>query len=201
MMTQVEADMMKHYAAVKRRLFARPAPAKTLVVEPEMRIDRVMPRVAAIPAEPAVEAEPAPVVEDVLDIPAIAPGVEIEIDEVAPPFLTSLRKISLPAIIMAVAETHEITGRDITGTARVDRLVRPRQQVCWIARAEGRYSLLQIGRVLNRDHTTILHAVRKVALQARSHPTMVDEIRAAVDRLENMWFEVGAIRSALRSLA
>jgi|GraSoiStandDraft_46_1057282.scaffolds.fasta_scaffold549986_2 hypothetical protein len=45
--------------------------------------------------------------------------------------------------------------RDIT-------VMRPRQVVCWLARRFTRHSLPEIARCLDRDHSTVLHTVRRM---------------------------------------
>jgi chromosomal replication initiator protein len=67
------------------------------------------------------------------------------------------------AIIEAVAKDFVLPVAALIGPARPAVLVRPRHIVCWVAYQTGRFSLPQIGRALgDRDHTTILHAIRKI---------------------------------------
>ena len=62
-------------------------------------------------------------------------------------------------LLIAVAREHGFTPGDIRGTSRARPLVAARQEFCYRARAELRWSLNQIGMLLNRDHTTILHGI------------------------------------------
>lgn len=79
--------------------------------------------------------------------------------------LAQLKEASRPSRIgQLIAEASRETGytpQEIVGHSRKQPLARTRQWVMWKARQEG-YSLEQIGRVLNRDHTTVLHGVRKI---------------------------------------
>ena len=45
---------------------------------------------------------------------------------------------------------------------RGQAVLRPRQVACWLARRFTRHSLPKIGICFERDHTTILHSVRRV---------------------------------------
>lgn len=72
-------------------------------------------------------------------------------------------------VIRDVARTHNVSVDSVLSPSRLKRFVVPRQQAMWRVRAmrwpviRGHPSYPQIGRWFNRDHTTILHAVRKVS--------------------------------------
>lgn len=73
--------------------------------------------------------------------------------------------VALEAIIALVAANNRIDVRDMTSKARARRIARPRQMVMALAREfiPG-LSLPQIGeRLGGRDHTTVLHGVRRIA--------------------------------------
>lgn len=68
------------------------------------------------------------------------------------------------AIIQAVknvALSYGYATEDLTGTTRNQGPTQARQVACWIAHDAGA-GFSAIGRVINRDHTTVMHAVRKV---------------------------------------
>lgn len=62
-------------------------------------------------------------------------------------------------IASQVAEATDVPFKAIMGVRRDARTVQARQLVMYIARREG-LSLQRIGRVMNRDHTTVLHGIR-----------------------------------------
>jgi len=73
----------------------------------------------------------------------------------------------VPAIVAEVlADYPGTTWADVKSLRRTRELVAPRQ-ACMVAVYDERkdLSLPQIGRLFNRDHTTVLHAVRKVKAQ------------------------------------
>ena len=66
------------------------------------------------------------------------------------------------ALIAEIAERHEVSLADVLGPSRFQHVVRARFAA--IRAVRQRYpemSLPQLGRLFNRDHTTILHALRK----------------------------------------
>jgi len=80
----------------------------------------------------------------------------------------SLWKGPLPRVrTMAriLAEVSEETGISVAamkGPSRYRIIVYPRQEAMWRMVNEGRWSLPQIGRFFNRDHTTVIWAFRQV---------------------------------------
>lgn len=64
-------------------------------------------------------------------------------------------------VIGHVAVAYGVTPDDITGKARHARYIEPRAVAAWLMRAHG-LPLTRIGTHLNRDHSTVIHAVRNV---------------------------------------
>lgn len=64
------------------------------------------------------------------------------------------------AAINNIAQRYGYTVEDIIGTSRLKRLVAVRRLCIMMLREKG-YSTTEIGRLLNRCHTTIVHALNK----------------------------------------
>jgi chromosomal replication initiation ATPase DnaA len=64
------------------------------------------------------------------------------------------------ALIDEVAQLHGYTVEDILGKSRLKKLVAIRQLCVFRLRDEG-YSTTEIGRIMDRDHSTICHALNK----------------------------------------
>lgn len=87
---------------------------------------------------------------------SIIRGVTVA-DEMPPkPYMQSL--------IEAVAENHSVSVGALKGSSRVQHLVDARFEVIRHARTKG-FSMPAIGRALNRDHTTILSACRRMGIK------------------------------------
>lgn len=72
--------------------------------------------------------------------------------------------ITMAQILARVAEKHGLTVADLKGPRIAPRFSHPRQEAMHAMHAVGRWSLPQIGRFLGgRDHTTVLHGVRRHA--------------------------------------
>ena len=76
-------------------------------------------------------------------------------------------RTTIRAIIRDASVLTGIPVPDIIGHKRTKEFVRVRQAVMWEARRQG-YSLPQIGRALNRDHTTVIHGLRQVERRRQS---------------------------------
>ena len=58
-------------------------------------------------------------------------------------------------VLQVVADHHHVTVEDLRGPVRSASLVRARRAVAWLLHEQG-FSSVEIGKRLNRDHTTIL---------------------------------------------
>jgi Bacterial dnaA protein helix-turn-helix len=75
---------------------------------------------------------------------------------------------SIEDIQAAVARHCRVARPDLISARRTSDVVRPRQIAMFLARHLTPHSLPVIGGKFGRDHTTVLHAVRKIeALRAR----------------------------------
>ena len=75
-------------------------------------------------------------------------------------------------IIASVAEEHGVTVAEIIGPRRNAWIVKARWEAIKRVSLETGWSLPRIGRCFgNRDHTTVLHALRKMGVDYRSGET------------------------------
>lgn len=76
-------------------------------------------------------------------------------------FVSTRKKLS--EIATEVCKKHEVSMDCLKGNRRNRPEVRARQEFCWRARRETNKSLPQIGMFINRDHSTVVYAVKKHA--------------------------------------
>ncbi|WP_374343846.1 chromosomal replication initiator protein DnaA [Phenylobacterium sp.] len=78
------------------------------------------------------------------------------------------RRVTVDQIQKAVAEHYQLKQADLISERRARAVARPRQAAMWLAKQITTRSLPDIGRRFGgRDHTTVLHAVRRIeALKA-----------------------------------
>jgi len=86
--------------------------------------------------------------------------------------LASIRRAKWRDIVAEeCGRAGNVTLQDILSKRRPGPLAAIRRRICWRIRNETLMSYPQIGKVLNRDHTSVLHHVRK-------YQKLVDEGRA-----------------------
>jgi chromosomal replication initiator protein len=87
------------------------------------------------------------------------------------------RRLSIDDIQRRVCEHFAIKLQDLLGDRRNRQLARPRQVAMYLAKALTTKSLPDIGRSFSgRDHTTVLHAVRKIETLMTEDPSMQEDI-------------------------
>jgi len=73
------------------------------------------------------------------------------------------RQVTIDEIMRKVADHYTMRMTDMIGPRRSRSIARPRQVAMYLAKTLTSKSLPEIGRCFgNRDHTTVIHAVRKV---------------------------------------
>ena len=87
------------------------------------------------------------------------------------------RRVKIEDIQRIVSKHYNVTKADLLSARRTRTIVRPRQIAMYLAKVMTPRSLPEIGRRFgNRDHTTVLHAVRKIEELARADVTLAQEI-------------------------
>ena len=87
------------------------------------------------------------------------------------------RSIKVEEIQQVVCKHFSVTKADLLSSCRARTLVRPRQIAMYIAKVMTGRSLPEIGRRFgNRDHTTVLHAVRKIDELVTKDKTLAQEV-------------------------
>jgi chromosomal replication initiator protein len=87
------------------------------------------------------------------------------------------RRVRIEDIQRVVARHYNVSKADLLSARRTRTIVRPRQIAMYLAKVLTPRSLPEIGRRFGgRDHTTVLHAVRKIEGMIEMDKTLGDEI-------------------------
>ena len=98
---------------------------------------------------------------------------------------TNDRKINIDDIQRKVAEHYNIRLADMMGPKRARNVARPRQIAMYLSKQLTSRSLPEIGRRFGgRDHTTIMHGVRKIEELLVEDSAMVEDIAVLKRMLE-----------------
>ena len=87
------------------------------------------------------------------------------------------RRVRIDDILKVVAKHYNVTRADLLSQRRTANVVKPRQIAMYLAKVLTLRSLPEIGRRFGgRDHTTVLHAVRKIDGLVAADRVLADEI-------------------------
>jgi chromosomal replication initiator protein len=116
-------------------------------------------------------------------------GKEITIDVVKEALKDLLsvqnRQISIENIQKTVADFFHIKMADMTSKRRPANIARPRQIAMYLAKELTQKSLPEIGELFGgRDHTTVLHAVRKITQDRAKNPECNHELHVLEQTLK-----------------
>jgi len=95
------------------------------------------------------------------------------------------KRIKIEDIQRIVAKHYNISRADLVSARRTRTIVKPRQVAMYLAKVMTPRSLPEIGRRFgNRDHTTVLHAVRKIDGLVQADTGLAEEIEVLKRSLE-----------------
>jgi chromosomal replication initiator protein len=98
---------------------------------------------------------------------------------------TSERKVTIDEIQKKVATHFSIKLSDMSSARRVRQVSLPRQVAMYLAKKLTTYSLPEIGKNFgDRDHTTVLHAVKKIEEIIQEDPNLAEDVRLLLQVLE-----------------
>ncbi len=87
-------------------------------------------------------------------------------------------------LIQSVAEFFDLKEKDILAPSRRKEIVRPRQIAMYLLREELKNSFPFIGRKFNgKDHTTALHAHKKISIEIQKNKKLEEEVILIKDRI------------------
>ena len=101
-------------------------------------------------------------------------------------FVISAKMVSIENIQKTVAEYYNIKLSDLLSKRRSRSITRPRQLAMALTKELTRHSLPEIGEAFNgRDHTTVLHACKKIKELRKENPSHEEDYRNLTRALTN----------------
>ena len=86
-------------------------------------------------------------------------------------------KMQVSRIKRDIAHKHGVSVEDIDGPRRTAKIARARQEAMWLAYRGTRITLTPLGRLFNRDHTSVLWGIRQH--EARMAGTSISRVKSA----------------------
>ncbi len=96
------------------------------------------------------------------------------------------KRVKIEDIQRVVARQYNVSRADLLSSRRTANVVRPRQVAMYLAKTLTLRSLPEIGRRFGgRDHTTVLHAVRKIENLVGNDTALAEEIEVLKRQLQD----------------
>jgi chromosomal replication initiator protein len=96
------------------------------------------------------------------------------------------KRVKIEDIQRIVARQYNVSRADLLSSRRTANVVRPRQVAMYLAKTLTLRSLPEIGRRFGgRDHTTVLHAVRKIENLVNNDTALAEEIELLKRQLQD----------------
>jgi chromosomal replication initiator protein len=96
------------------------------------------------------------------------------------------KRVKIEDIQRVVARQYNVSRADLLSSRRTANVVRPRQVAMYLAKTLTLRSLPEIGRRFGgRDHTTVLHAVRKIENLVGNDTSLAEEIEVLKRQLQD----------------
>tara|TARA_R100001463_G_C3422831_1_gene210466 strand:- start:209 stop:541 length:333 start_codon:yes stop_codon:yes gene_type:complete len=89
----------------------------------------------------------------------------MNINPVAYPGITdfsSMKDYGYDSLIDKAVAYFKLTREVLTGRSRKENIVGARQVVMWVLMEKMRFGCSEVGRLMDKDHATVLHARKKV---------------------------------------
>jgi chromosomal replication initiator protein len=103
------------------------------------------------------------------------------------------RRVTPEAILLAVARYFGVSVEDLKSKARHKQIVVPRHIAMYLLCEDAHLSTPEAGRLLHRDHTTVLHGIKQVVNDIEREGPSRASVRGVRDVLS-----VGAVRMPTR---
>ncbi len=94
-------------------------------------------------------------------------------------------EVTIEDVIKRVTEYYNLEANDLNSKSRTQTIAFPRQIAMYLSRKLTDLSLVAIGRSFSRDHTTVMHAVDKVALAMKKDNKVKEDVEVLTDQLKH----------------
>ena len=86
------------------------------------------------------------------------------------------QNVLIDRILNTVSIKFHVSVEDLKGKAQTVEIVNPRNEAIYLLRTLTDLSTVEIGKIFNRSHTTILHSVSKVEGMIKNYAAYEEEI-------------------------
>lgn len=155
-------DMLQHYREVRQRLRYPPNAVPDTGINLRRKIEHTSPEpIRLLPPPPSPEVQPSPSYS---------------------PFVS--KGLTFSSTIEITANEFGLTSQDLHKKTRIRAICFPRQVAIYVAIKREKWSISWMASRLDMDHTSLLHANRKIGVLIETNPelkTRIDSIEATLE--------------------
>lgn len=112
--------------------------------------------------------------------------MEVVAEAIGERFVTPSKTIPVETIKKRVAAHYDVSLEDLIGTKRHAAIARPRQIVMYLCKKYTKRSYPDIAaRMGGRDHTTVMHAVKRITKLMETNPKFAEEMQIITNKILN----------------
>lgn len=93
------------------------------------------------------------------------------------------RRLSVPEIQKIVGDYYRIDLKEMFGRSRQKKLVRARQVALYFARLYTQKTMSELGRLFQRSHASVVHALQTLERDRKVHPKIAEEVKFLEEKL------------------
>lgn len=108
------------------------------------------------------------------------------IREVVAGVVGSEKLLTIATISDLIASQYKVTVKDMQSRSRKKNLTFPRQVAMYLCRKHTEDSLADIGRAFNRDHSTVLHSIKKVTTMKNRSASIEAQMEMLNDKIQEL---------------
>ena len=107
------------------------------------------------------------------------------VENITKEVIRSERSYTPEYIVEKTASFYDLSPEDILGKGKTKNIAAARQMATYLMRKLTTLTLEEIGAVLNRDHSTILHSIRKIEESVNTDAALSDTVRDITANIMN----------------
>jgi len=92
-------------------------------------------------------------------------------------------QIEISKILSIVTEYYAISVSELQSQSRKDEIVKVRQMYCYLANEYSQQTFKAIGKLINRDHATVIFSSNKVRIEKEIYSSLREQISDLTEKL------------------
>ena len=97
-----------------------------------------------------------------------------------------IRSVTMEDVSKVICDYYQVTQNDLIGKARLKEIIQARHMAMYLCYEQVKKTQKEIAQFFGgRDHTTVLHAVKKLKEKLKTEPKLIENYNHLIGRLNN----------------